>query len=453
MNLLSLFDLTTQFQNKNGAILTSGKLYVYYLGRTQFAITYKDANGEVVNPNPIILDNNGRAPVFVDSDYSYTLVVCDPYGEELFSQDITPCGTQGGAGGQGKTYYGGNNIEITQQNYINVTGRKTLAVMNPLTAYEDSNRCVIAIKDGTFLNPSSLDTKLDTTAFSTVSGNFLTAHQSLDGYLTSGALNGYATVDWTSGMLSQKLDITAYQADNGGDLYQDKAIIDFSDITATLANKGAVVPLTTYMNGVSTWRFSNSGTWTDNVIGFSGEVVSGVEISGYTFTQLQPNGVWRDLKISGADIGSDRLLTGYNVEEITAFASTDVSAELEVSGGWGPGTNDGYHSCTYMKDYIIVPQKNGKYPKAFICNFDWASTDGYLSFFPCEQIGYNGTRSTAYSYDSSQYINDGFGDSNMWKNVCLNFTANSAQKMAYVAIKGGDGQSYSAKNVKYTCFY
>lgn len=342
MNLLSLFDLTTQFQNKNGAILTSGKLYVYYLGRTQFAITYKDAEGVTVNPNPIILDNNGRAPVFVDSDYSYTLVVCDPYGEELFSQDITPCGTQGGSGGQGKTYYGGDNIEITQQNYINVTGRKTLAVMNPLTAYEDNNRCVIAIKDGTFLSPSSLDTKLDTTAFSTVSGSFLTAHQSLDGYLPASALNGYATVDWTSGMLSQKLDITAYQPNEG---------------------------------------------------------------------------------------------------------------ELEVSGGWGPGINDSYHSCTYLKDYISLPQKDGKYPKAVICNFEWASTDGYLSFFPCEDIGWNGTRSTAYSYDSSQYINDGFGDSNLWKNVCLNFTANSGQKMAYVAIKGGDEQRYSAKNVKYTCFY
>jgi len=452
MNLLSLFDLTTQFQNKNGAILTSGKLYVYYLGRTQLAITYKDADGETVNSNPIILDNNGRAPVFVDSDYSYTLVVCDPYGEELFSQDITPCGTQGGSGGQGKTYYGGNNIEITQQNYINVTGRKTLAVMNPLTAYEDNNRCVIAIKDGTFLSPSSLNTKLDTSAFSEVSGSFLTAHQSLEGYLTSGALDGLATVNWTSGMLEQKLDITAYSANNG-DLYKDKTIIDFNEITATLDNKGAVVPLTTYINGVSTWRFSNSGTSIEDVIGLSGETISGVEVSGYTFTQLQPNGIWRDLRVSGAYIGEDRLLTGYDVNEITAFAPTDVSAELEVSGGWGPGSNEGYHSCTYMRDYIIVPQKNGKYPKALVCNFEWASTDGYLSFFPCEQIGWNGTRSTAYSYDSSQYLNDGNGDSNLWKNVFLNFTANSGHKLAYIAIKGGDGQSYSAKNVKYTCFY
>lgn len=85
----TLWSLDQQFQNKNGSILTHGKVYVYYQGRTALANTYADEDGIALNTNPIILDNNGRAPCFVSTMYAYTVVVCDPYGNELFSYDIT----------------------------------------------------------------------------------------------------------------------------------------------------------------------------------------------------------------------------------------------------------------------------------------------------------------------------------------------------------------------------
>lgn len=89
MALRALWDVTQQFQNKNGSNLTSGKIYIYYQGRTALATTYHDEDGTVVNSNPVLLDNNGRATVFASPIYSYTIVVCDYYGQELFSQDIT----------------------------------------------------------------------------------------------------------------------------------------------------------------------------------------------------------------------------------------------------------------------------------------------------------------------------------------------------------------------------
>ena len=89
MTLRALWPLTQQFQNKNGSNLVSGKVYIYYQGRTALATTYHDEEGNVVNANPVLLDNNGRATVFADTIYSYTIVVCDYYGKELFSQDIT----------------------------------------------------------------------------------------------------------------------------------------------------------------------------------------------------------------------------------------------------------------------------------------------------------------------------------------------------------------------------
>lgn len=89
MALQALWDVTQQFQNKNGSILTNGQIYVYYQGRTALATTYHDEDGEVVNSNPIRLDNNGRGTCFASPVYAYTIVVCDFYGKELFSQDIT----------------------------------------------------------------------------------------------------------------------------------------------------------------------------------------------------------------------------------------------------------------------------------------------------------------------------------------------------------------------------
>lgn len=89
MALQALWDVTQQFNNKNGSILTSGKIYIYYQGRTALATTYNDEDGTVVNSNPILLDNNGRATCYADPIYSYTVVVCDFYGKELFSYDIT----------------------------------------------------------------------------------------------------------------------------------------------------------------------------------------------------------------------------------------------------------------------------------------------------------------------------------------------------------------------------
>ena len=87
--LSALWPVTQQFQNKNGSNLVSGKVYIYYQGRTALATTYHDEEGTVVNSNPVLLDNNGRATVFANTIYSYTIVVCDYYGKELFSQDIT----------------------------------------------------------------------------------------------------------------------------------------------------------------------------------------------------------------------------------------------------------------------------------------------------------------------------------------------------------------------------
>ena len=87
MLLAELVPLSNQAQYKNGAILAGGLLKIFYKGRTEYATTYSDAAGNVENPNPVILDNEGRCSVYASPDYSYTLVFCDKYGQVQFSYD------------------------------------------------------------------------------------------------------------------------------------------------------------------------------------------------------------------------------------------------------------------------------------------------------------------------------------------------------------------------------
>ena len=85
MVLTALWSPEQQFQHKNGAILTNGKIYIYLAGRTELAQIYVDDDGIHQSQNPVILDDNGRAVVYADEAYSYTAVVCDYYGQEQFS--------------------------------------------------------------------------------------------------------------------------------------------------------------------------------------------------------------------------------------------------------------------------------------------------------------------------------------------------------------------------------
>lgn len=76
-----LFDPNIQFSLKNGAINTAGILNVYYDSSSDSkkiaAKTYSDSSGFVLNPFDIVLDNNGRATVYVQSDFTYRLEVYD----------------------------------------------------------------------------------------------------------------------------------------------------------------------------------------------------------------------------------------------------------------------------------------------------------------------------------------------------------------------------------------
>lgn len=84
MALLRLFDPTTQFQTKSGALNVAGKLRIYVESTDDLADIYGDDVSLL--SQPLILDSNGRARgLFVDSGRSYRLEAYDRNDSLLFT--------------------------------------------------------------------------------------------------------------------------------------------------------------------------------------------------------------------------------------------------------------------------------------------------------------------------------------------------------------------------------
>ena len=209
--LTPLYDLTQQFQNKNGSILVAGKLFVYYIGRPDLATTWADDGASAVNPNPILLDNNGRAPCFVDDSYSYTLVVCDRNGQELFSQDITP----GGAGSVGgRVVYHDETLTGagTVASLLGVANIP-LGVDETMTAYtgvaEGKDALILGVNGDWFTDTfgSALNDKVDWSSFSACCS---AVKGGLDNKLDLSALDNYYTKYEVNSALSNKVDVNYF---------------------------------------------------------------------------------------------------------------------------------------------------------------------------------------------------------------------------------------------------
>lgn len=210
MSLVPLFDLTQQFNNKNGAVLVGGRLYVYYVGRSELATTWADEDAHAENTNPILLDNNGRAPVFVDNSYSYTLVVCDRNGAELFSQDITP-GSVGGSG-TGIVYHDETLTgDGTQTNLLGANAFP-LAVDETLTAYTgvaDNKDALILGVNGDWFSANYLDRlndKVDWSAFNSACSAW---DSDLSSKVDWSSMSGYYTKGETDDLLSSYVKSSA----------------------------------------------------------------------------------------------------------------------------------------------------------------------------------------------------------------------------------------------------
>jgi hypothetical protein len=70
-------NLKQRYFDANGNPLAGGKLYTYQAGTTTPQATYTDSGGGTANANPVILDANGEATVWLDPTLSYKFILAD----------------------------------------------------------------------------------------------------------------------------------------------------------------------------------------------------------------------------------------------------------------------------------------------------------------------------------------------------------------------------------------
>jgi hypothetical protein len=79
--------LRQRYGNANFAPLAGGKLYTYQSGTTTPQVTYTNAGGLTANTNPVILDANGEASIWLDVALSYKFVLKDSNDVEQWTTD------------------------------------------------------------------------------------------------------------------------------------------------------------------------------------------------------------------------------------------------------------------------------------------------------------------------------------------------------------------------------
>ena len=90
--LSALAGAGAQFFTDDGSVLSGGKIYTYAAGTTTPRTTYTSSSGIVANPNPIILDSDGRLPndLWLTAGLTYRLVVTDSTNVQIGSYDDIP---------------------------------------------------------------------------------------------------------------------------------------------------------------------------------------------------------------------------------------------------------------------------------------------------------------------------------------------------------------------------
>lgn len=98
--LSNLYSSRIQEFDNFGKLLNGGKIHSYILGTTIPKTTYIDINGDTPNQNPVLLDSNGSASIYLNG--SYTLVLTDSNDVLIDTVDIAGSGfdtiTSGGSG-------------------------------------------------------------------------------------------------------------------------------------------------------------------------------------------------------------------------------------------------------------------------------------------------------------------------------------------------------------------
>lgn len=321
-----------QLEHYNGVPLAGGKVYVYRQGRTELADIFSDMNGATPIANPAILDDLGMQEIYVSQRYNYTVVVTDPYGNEMFSRDIyTPINS---ISGSGLPYEGIYPINVDNTAYSISADTIPFGIQEPLYFVKDDAEGMVIGMSGEFIPQSASGQFVPTSVMDLYASKNWVNDQ---GFITG------ITESATWNTVTGKLDTTAfdnYSADISGQ-------IDYVS-----ANAG-----TTYSAGANidiTDDVISGKDWTDSITG----------ASAYAYNEAI------------AQIPTDYATTGY-VESAVSGKSDKFTVLTYNSSTWAD------FAAAINKNTIVLCKFNvvgGGYRYAVLTYYDPDIPNGYAQF-------------------------------------------------------------------------
>lgn len=124
-----------EFDN-NGSPLAGGLIYTYDAGTTTPKATYTDSGGGTANANPVVLDVNGRADIWL-GEGSYKLVLKDSAGTTIKTVDNIIGQAANAFGGTYRTITTNTSVNASYaNNVLECTSAVTLSLLDVSTAGE-----------------------------------------------------------------------------------------------------------------------------------------------------------------------------------------------------------------------------------------------------------------------------------------------------------------------------
>lgn len=120
--------------DSSGNILSGGKLYTYSPGTTTAKSTYSDRALSSANANPVVLDSNGEATVWLSGTYKFVLKSSS--GTTIWTVDNVEGMEQGQGSEQTLTYGTSISTDMYSGNicYVAVTNAVAFTMTNPTNA-------------------------------------------------------------------------------------------------------------------------------------------------------------------------------------------------------------------------------------------------------------------------------------------------------------------------------
>jgi hypothetical protein len=146
----------------NGKPLDGGKLYTYEAGTATPKPTYTGADGLTANPNPVILDANGYADVWLDSG-GYKFILKDKNDVLVRTKDNIDGGGAGGFASQVISKSSSFSLSVNEQNNVIVCTTSLTISLLPAGIAGDGYAVVV-------VNNSTGDVTIDPDGAETING-------------------------------------------------------------------------------------------------------------------------------------------------------------------------------------------------------------------------------------------------------------------------------------------